>query len=252
VVRNSEITADTFTQDTRVGVVWLTPCSKARGCKKDGSPSHLAQFAPTSADGLIVYAAIMSAHKDLSAALDQASAIEPVKSRFLLPVQAALQDKGMQATVQEQFVYSRDAKQIGKHRMINLHTDLKEQLPEESIVPGRSQMFEFDRDLSSVATALNADVLAVLDLRQFGVLRDFLPFGVPATYPYAQSVARVYLVDVETGNLLFNEYGASEIDIGSDWNQVGDWSNALTATRNALDIAIDNATKPLLDALSTQ
>jgi len=247
--RVTEIQPNTIQPDTNVGVIWISPCSSNAGCKKTGDASTLGQFVPDGANGLLIYGAVLSAHSDVIDALDQISADAMVEQKFLNPVAAALTARGAVPKVKTSYHYQGDLSKDGKHSVMHLKETLNELHPESSAV---YHAFGFDQnfDLSDIAEELDSSILVVLHLQQYGVRRSFGPLGIPLGRPYGLSLARAFVWDVETKSVIYNDYGIAQAPIGEKWREPGEWNKVFTATNSALELALDRAVSPLVDALN--
>jgi len=248
--RITELQPNAINKDSKVGVVWISPCSRNVGCKESGAASNLGQFVPDGANGLLVYGVVMSAHEDVGDALDNVPADPIVESNFLTPIATALQAKGAVASVSKPFLYQGDLTKAGKHSVMKLQETLEE------LHPGSSSIYlayGFDQpyELTDIANELDSTTLVVLDMQQFGIRRSFGPLGVPTGRPYGLSLVRVFVWDVATQSTLYSDFGIARADIGGNWRD-DNWKQVFSATETALKLAIDRATYPLVDAINTQ
>ena len=246
--RITEIHPNAIQPDTKVGVVWISPCSSNKGCKGSGDASSLGQFVPDGANGLLIYGAVMSAHSDVIEALDQVSADTLIEEKFLSPIAAALEARGAVPNVDTSYHYQGDLNLVGKHSVMRLRETLSELHPESSDVYA-AMGFDFNFDLSAIAEELDSSVLVVLHLQEFGVRRSFGPFGVPLGRPYGSSLARAFVWDAETKTVMYNDYGIGQASIGGKWREQGEWTQVFTATNAALELALERAATPLISAL---
>lgn len=246
-----EIQPNAIKQDSKVGVVWISPCSSNAGCKQSGEASSLGQFVPDGANGLLVYGMVMSAHEDVINALDEVSADPIVQANYLNPISAALEGKQAIPSVSKPPIYQGDLSKSGKHSVMRMRDTLEE------LHPGGSSIYHglaFDQpyDLTAIANELDSSTLVVLHVQEFGVRRSFGPLGIPTGRPYGLSLVRAFVWDVATKSDLYSDFGIARADIGGNWREAGHWTQVFTATNTALELAIDRVTGPLIEAISSQ
>ena len=235
-----------------VGTVWISPCSTGKGCRKSGDASVLGEFVPVGANGLLIYGSVLAAHQEIIDALDTISSAPIVERKFSQPMQNLLRSAGFSVSVNNDNLYAGDLEIIGKRTAVNFATTIDEKYPRE---PGKVRGFPLilqqkDFDLSAVAGSMNVDYLAVLEVYRFNVQREFGPLAIPLTQPYGMSLVRATLVDVKTGERIFDDWGFGEkfVETG-EWRQPGDWSNVLAITEEALELAIDRVMESFSTAI---
>lgn len=237
----TDITPEKISANAKVGVIWLSSCSGVSKCGKSGEISNQAQFVPDGASGLIILGAILSAHEEIREALKSVTEDSIVNQEYLEPVASALAEAGSSPLVQSSYHYFGNLQKKERHKLIKLKSTLKELYPEKNrLFFGFG--FEHNLDLSAIASEMGVDVLAVLHVQEFGIRRDFGPLGVPLGNPYALSLVRLYMTDVATGELLFNDFGVAEESLAEGWRQPNDWSIVKNATASALEQAIERVT----------
>lgn len=246
--RMVDFAEETLPRDASVGVVWLSSCSIAKGCKKSSAGSNLAEFAPVGASGLLIYGAVISAHQELIDALDLIKADNVVQEQFLQPVADALKARGHQVQVKTDFNYPGDFKNLDR-TPVALAEELMELHPRTTRTD-TVYFQEYKRDFSNLNEEMNTDYIVALEILRFAMLREFGPLGIPLTEPFGSSAARVYLINTQTNEMVFNDYGIAEIQLDGEWRQPGDWSNAHGAALEALTLATTRATDDLLSGIN--
>ena len=92
----------------------------------------------------------------------------------------------------------------------------------------------------------------MLQLASFNVHREFGPFSIPTSQPYALSAVRMYLLDVNSNTLLLNDYAYHETHvIDGEWKQPDSWTNLLNATEGSLRLSIADVLSRLEQSLNT-
>jgi len=245
----NDIPAGKFNSDGKVGVIWLSRCSNSVGCKKSTAGATLAEFTPIGSVGLLVYGAVMSAHEDVIAALDDADATDLIQSRFLLPAEQLLEARGMQPEVVMDPYYPGNLDETKRHKVVEVSTFKKVNVERESHL-ANPFVYENSYDLNVVANTMDADFLLVLELLNFEVHREFLSLGIPFSEPYAVGAVRVHLLDVENDELLLNDYAYHQVHVvDGEWKQPGNWENLLGATNGSLENALNEVMSRLSDSL---
>ena len=224
-----------------IGTIWISPCSSGKGCRKTGDASTLGEFVPLGANGLFIYGSVLAAHQEIIDALDTISSAPIVERSFTQPVKNLLESAGFGVSVENNNLYAGDLKTL-KRTPLNFNTTADELYPRES---GNARGFPIivqqrNYDLSSVLASMNVDFLAVLEIHFFNLRRDFGPLAIPLTQPYGMALVRASLIDSQTGERVFDDWGFGEkfVETGG-WRQPGEWSNVLAITEEALELAID-------------